>query len=195
MGLNFYIDEVRDFIDKSGFVADYDKIFAMLDEEFSALKSANGDAEKMQHQVYDMLFLLFEIAAKGNFNLDTEWEKGRERKKKYLSTDSSVIVYNKLVRDEIPAICEASGLEAVTRELTEEEYIESLSDKLKEECDEYVESKNTEELADILEVIHAICKNKGIEIEDVEKVRVQKKKRRGGFDNRLLLIETKKKQV
>jgi len=34
-----------------------------------------------------------------------------------------------------------------------------------EECDEYVESKNIEELADILEVIYDVCKNKDTKIE------------------------------
>lgn len=42
--------------------------------------------DKLRHQIYDMLFILFEIAADNKFDLDAEWDKGRQRKKeKYLS--------------------------------------------------------------------------------------------------------------
>lgn len=85
MSLNLYIDEVREFMDKAGFSPEVEgEIFKMLEEEFSLLKSSYGNEEKMQHQIYDMLFLLFEIAAKHNMNLDSEWIKGKEKKKKYL---------------------------------------------------------------------------------------------------------------
>ncbi|MPM54012.1 hypothetical protein SDC9_100784 [bioreactor metagenome] len=85
MSLNFYIDEVREFMDKAGFSSEVEAdIFKMLDEEFALLKSSYGNEEKMQHQIYDMLFLLFEIAAKHNMDLDSEWIKGRDKKKKYL---------------------------------------------------------------------------------------------------------------
>lgn len=184
MSLNFYRDEVSEFIYKSGFSVDIPKIFAMLDEEYSLLKESCVDAARMQHQVYDMLYLLFEIAAKCNMDLDAEWSKGKEKKKKYLSTDSSAILHNKLVSNKAPAICEDSGKEVVTRELLEE-CIKALSDKLKEEYDEYVESKNIEELADMLEVMNAICKTTGIKIKEVEKVRVEKEKQRGSFDKRI----------
>lgn len=120
MSLNFYRDEVSEFIYKSGFSVDTPKTFAMLDEEYSLLKESCGDAARMQHQVYDMLFLLFEIAAKCNMDLDDEWNKGKEKKKKYLLTDSSVVMHNKLVRDNIPAIYEDSGKEVLTKELCEE---------------------------------------------------------------------------
>lgn len=185
LSLNFYRDEVSEFIYKSGFSVDIPKIFVMLDEEYSLLKESCGDAARMQHQVYDMLFLLFEIAAKCNMDLDAEWSKGKEKKKKYLSTDNSVILHNKLVNNKATAICEDYGKEVVTRELLQEECIKALSDKLKEGCDEYVESKNIEELADMLEVMHAICKTTGVEIKEVEKVRVEKEKQRGSFDKRI----------
>jgi hypothetical protein len=34
----------------------------------------------MQHQIYDMMFLLFEIAAANNLDLDSEWQTGAIRK-------------------------------------------------------------------------------------------------------------------
>lgn len=87
LSLNFYRDEVSEFFCKSGFSVDIPQIFDMLDEEYSFLKASCGDTDRMQHQIYDMLFLLLEIAAKYNMDLDTEWSKGKEKKKKYLPID------------------------------------------------------------------------------------------------------------
>lgn len=98
--------------------------------------------------------------------------------------------YNKLVRDKIPKIIESSGNTCTTRILSDEEYIEMLDEKLNEECAEYQADKNIEELADMLEVIYAIAKAKGTSIEELEKVRLEKAEKRGGFDEKILLIET-----
>lgn len=98
--------------------------------------------------------------------------------------------YNKLVRDKIPKIIESSGNTCTTRILSDEEYIEMLDKKLNEECDEYQADKNIEELADMLEVIYAIAKAKGTSIEELEKIRLEKAENRGGFDEKILLIET-----
>lgn len=98
--------------------------------------------------------------------------------------------YNKLVRDKIPEIIEASGNICRTRILSDEEYIKMLDEKLNEECAEYQADKNIEELADMLEVIYTIAKTKGTSIEELEKVRLEKSEKRGGFDERILLIET-----
>ncbi|MDD6645207.1 MAG: nucleoside triphosphate pyrophosphohydrolase [Oscillospiraceae bacterium] len=98
--------------------------------------------------------------------------------------------YNKLVRDKIPKIIESSGNTCKTRILSDEEYIEMLDKKLNEECAEYQADKNIEELADMLEVIYAIAKAKGTSIEELEKVRLEKAENRGGFDEKILLIET-----
>ena len=98
--------------------------------------------------------------------------------------------YNKLVRDKIPKIIETSGNTCTTRILSDDEYIEMLDKKLNEECAEYHADKNIEELADMLEVIYAIAKAKGTSIEELEKVRLEKAENRGGFDEKILLIET-----
>ncbi len=107
-----------------------------------------------------------------------------------MSDSGKIIKYNKLIRDFIPEICEKDGKTAVTRELDEREFIEYLTAKLREECDEFAGSGNIEELADILEVIDAILKVRGVPFEEVEELRLKKRKERGGFDKRLLLIET-----
>ncbi len=57
----------------------------MLDDELQQLKTSASDPPKFQHKVYDVLFLLFELAARHNLDLDHEWDNGRLRKEKYLT--------------------------------------------------------------------------------------------------------------
>ncbi|WP_167347039.1 MULTISPECIES: nucleoside triphosphate pyrophosphohydrolase, partial [unclassified Wolbachia] len=45
--------------------------------------------------------------------------------------------------------------------------------------------ENLEELADLLEVIHALGKESGLSIEQIEEKRISKKQERGGFENRI----------
>ena len=72
MGLNTYRDEVDEFLD--GIAArekPISRVINMLDEEISLLKESLNDRERLSHQIYDVLFLLFEIAAIYNLNIDT----------------------------------------------------------------------------------------------------------------------------
>lgn len=101
--------------------------------------------------------------------------------------------YNKLVRDKIPAIIEASDKRCRTRVLEREEYIHELDIKLDEEIQEYKQAacdkEALEELADILEVMHALAAIHGADWDELEKIRVEKREARGGFDNRVYLID------
>lgn len=102
-------------------------------------------------------------------------------------------IYNKLVRDAIPQIIENSGLLFKTCILSEEEYKREVIKKLTEELREYEETDNpkdaVEELADILELIHAAAELNGSSYEEIEEVRVKKAEKRGGFKERIFLIE------
>lgn len=97
--------------------------------------------------------------------------------------------YHKLVRDKIPEIIEQSGKTCTCRILSEEEYITLLDEKLNEEVAEYQESKSIEELADILEVIHAIAATRHSSIDEIEDIRKIKVANRGGFRKKILLEE------
>ena len=99
------------------------------------------------------------------------------------------IIYNKLVRDKIPDIIERSGKIAITEILSDEQYIKMLDKKLIEELDEYQNSKDVEELADLLEVIFTIVEAKGIHITEFEQIRKEKVDKRGGFKQKILLKE------
>lgn len=97
------------------------------------------------------------------------------------------IIHNKLVRDNIPEIIEKSGKCAVIRTISRDEYLEMLDRKLTEELNEYLSDKSMEEIADLLEVIHAVVKARGSSMEEVEEIRLQKKEKRGGFENKIFL--------
>ena len=97
--------------------------------------------------------------------------------------------YNKLVRDLIPEIIEASGKKCSIEILDDEEYIKAIDAKLDEELAEYHNDQNIEELADLLEVIYAAARARGYSIEELERIRVAKAHERGGFDKRILLKE------
>ena len=96
-------------------------------------------------------------------------------------------IYNKLVRDKIPEIIEVSGKTFETEILSDEEYLQMLDKKLDEELAEYHQEQNIEELADLLEVLYATAKARGYSIEELEQVRNEKKKARGGFEEKILL--------
>ena len=96
-------------------------------------------------------------------------------------------IHNKLVRDKIPEIIGNTGKTAYCHILTEEEYIAELDKKLNEECAEYQADKSLEELADMLEVMYAIAEARGFSIAELERVRVEKADKRGGFKDRIFL--------
>lgn len=98
-----------------------------------------------------------------------------------------MIVYNKLVRDKIPEIIEADGKTCKTRILDDEEYLAALEEKLNEEVAEYQKDKNLEEMADVLDVLQAICVAKGYSLEELEAMRAKKAEKRGGFADKIFL--------
>ena len=104
-----------------------------------------------------------------------------------------VIKYNKLIRDKIPEIIESSGKKATVEKIQGEELLNLLNNKLCEELKEYEESGEVEELADLVEVVHAILDYKKVGLEDFNRIREKKNKSRGAFKEGLLLIEVVEK--
>ncbi len=96
--------------------------------------------------------------------------------------------YDKLVRDRIPEIIESSGKRAVTRVAEDTEYLGYLRKKLLEEVDEYMASGDVQELADILEVVSALGRQAGMPLSRLIETADDKRRARGGFDGRILLI-------
>ena len=88
---------------------------------------------------------------------------------------------NKLVRDNIPSIINESGNQCNYRILNDEEYGKELERKIIEEFHEYEQSHNSEELADLLEVIYACAAQMGISENQLNQIRQEKRLKRGGF--------------
>ena len=99
--------------------------------------------------------------------------------------------FDKLVRDRIPEIIRTAGKEAVIDVLPEKEILPGLGRKLQEEVGEYLEAENTEEMADILEVLHGIAFHLGVSWDEVEAVRLRKREERGGFEKGIRLLEVR----
>ena len=96
--------------------------------------------------------------------------------------------FNKLVRDNIPAIITATGQTPQTRILDDAQYAEALKQKLQEEVAEFLQDNNTEELADIMEVVYALAATLGASPADLEKARADKAQQRGSFADKVFLI-------
>lgn len=99
--------------------------------------------------------------------------------------------YDKLVRDNIPNIIRANGEVPFVRELTDDEYWEYLLKKDSEELEEVRTAETIEErkkeLADKLELIRAMAKFSGFDLEEIIEEADRKKQKNGGFEKRLLL--------
>ncbi len=96
-------------------------------------------------------------------------------------------VYNKLVRDNIPAIIESTGKKFACYTATEEEYLEKLQEKLLEEVNEFLEDPSLEELVDVYEVFSTLRHVMGYSVEALERAADEKNLKRGAFDSRIIL--------
>ena len=91
----------------------------------------------------------------------------------------------KLVRDKIPQIITDAGKNPITEILDQEQYLEELDKKLEEEVAEYQADKSIEEMADVLEVLFAICEARGYSVDELRRVKEEKCEKRGGFKERI----------
>jgi len=95
--------------------------------------------------------------------------------------------YDKLVRDRIPDVVEADGERPVTHVADDDEYERRLREKLTEEVREYREDGDPEELADVLEVLHALRELAGLTESELATLRAEKANERGRFEDRIVL--------
>jgi predicted house-cleaning noncanonical NTP pyrophosphatase (MazG superfamily) len=63
-------------------------------------------------------------------------------------------------------------------------------EKLQEEVLEFLQAESMEELADILEVIDAICEHKNFNKTELEKIKGVKFQEKGGFKKKIILEES-----
>ena len=105
-----------------------------------------------------------------------------------------MIKYNKAIRDKIPEIIAESGKKYNLKQLDDESFLAELETKLTEEVNEYAESRDVEELADLLEVIYRISELRGVSSDELDEIRKEKAEKRGKFDSNLFLIDAEKKE-
>ena len=94
----------------------------------------------------------------------------------------------KLVRDRIPEIIKNDGKKPIVEILSDEDYLTELDKKLNEEIAEYQANKSIEEMADVLEVLFAICEARGHSIDKLMQVKETKREKRGGFKDRIYWV-------
>ena len=100
--------------------------------------------------------------------------------------------YNKVIRDKIPEIIADSGKKYDLKQLDDASFLAEIEKKLIEEVNEYAESKDVEELADLLEVIYRISELRGVNSDELDEIRKDKAEKRGRFANNLFLIDAEK---
>jgi len=93
----------------------------------------------------------------------------------------------KLVRDKIPEIIRKKGEPYSIRFATEEEFKNLLHSKLQEEVEEYLQSKDANELVDILEVIIHLAKGHNLSHQKLEEKRQLKERQHGSFNKKIIL--------
>lgn len=98
--------------------------------------------------------------------------------------------YDKLVRDRIPEIIKKKGTVPKTHVASDDEFWLKLKEKLTEEVKEFLASETPEEIADILEVLDAICERKGYRMEEIQRLKEVKVEQRGAFKEKIILEES-----
>lgn len=98
-------------------------------------------------------------------------------------------VLNKLVRDKLLIIMRGQSEEVDYKILSDEELLDALANKLREEVSEFDarDPKAIEELADIREVIDQIVKTLAISPKQLETIQRERRKKRGGFKKKIFI--------
>lgn len=96
-------------------------------------------------------------------------------------------IYNKLIRDNMKEIIEKDSKSSSMRYIKGQDMVTALKNKLQEEVDEFLESGHCSEIADIQEVLLCLIDELGYNFEEIEKIRIEKKKQKGSFHDGLFL--------
>ncbi|MEM2141843.1 MAG: nucleoside triphosphate pyrophosphohydrolase [Candidatus Thorarchaeota archaeon] len=93
----------------------------------------------------------------------------------------------KLVRDRVPDIMRSRGCSVRVRIVTGVELDLMLRRKIVEEAYELEQSGDIEEIADLLEAVSRLLDIRGVSPAEIDQIREQKRKSRGGFDQGLVM--------
>ncbi len=108
--------------------------------------------------------------------------------------DEDIVEYNKIVRDKIPKQIESRGERVESIQLKGDALVLALKRKLVEEAYEALDARSGEdlvsELADLHEVVLALLTVIRSSVAELENERKEKRRRRGGFTERMMLVKT-----
>lgn len=107
-----------------------------------------------------------------------------------MSSQRVRVYHNKIIRDGIIIKLRNKGIKYSTTTLSGEDKIKALEKKLLEEVNEYLETKDVDELADVLEVAYAIARERGTYEPELNNLRLDKRVNVGGFEQGIFLKET-----
>lgn len=114
--------------------------------------------------------------------------RGKDKKEPFMEKTYRFVT-KKLVRHKTPASLKAQGVDIYERILDNTEFIHQLKNKLLEETAEIAEAQNAQELidelADVLEVLYTLAKASNIPLDEVEKIRQEKREKSGHFEHKL----------
>lgn len=92
------------------------------------------------------------------------------------------------MRDRIPEIIRSKGAQPTVRIASEDELDLLMRTKIVEEAEELLTSGETEEIADLLEVIDALIQLRGFSSAKLDQLRAEKNQTRGGFRRGYVLL-------
>ena len=99
-------------------------------------------------------------------------------------------IHNKLIRDGITKQLQDKGIKYSTTRINGEDKIKALEKKVLEEFDEYLEHRDVNELADLMEVIFGLARALGTYEFELNQIRLDKRVKLGGFEEGIFLKET-----
>lgn len=97
------------------------------------------------------------------------------------------IPYHRLVRDLVPELLERGGKRAVTKRLPDHEAFTRLTGLLVEGAGRIARHPTVAEFAELIEIVRALCDLAGIDMKNVERERLQKRDKRGGYRKGIVL--------
>ena len=107
-----------------------------------------------------------------------------------------VVKYNKLIRDNIPKIIKEAGWKPTIRILRKDEFLKALKKKVSEEAKELIQAKDKkgiiDEIVDLQELLDVLTLEIKLTKSEIKKQQTIKRKKRGGFEKRLFLVEEEK---
>lgn len=180
---------INDYINKSP-VAKLDALYVLKEYRNMNIATKLIEDFKLWCQKNNIAYINVTVWSENIVAKKLYMKHGFVPKKEELFTGYKPKHYQKLVRDKIPEKIKLNNEEPITRVLSDLEYKLELEKKLYEEYTEVLNASGAdriEELADMLEVMISLAKLENKSLEDILKIRQEKKNKRGGFEEKIYL--------